>query len=96
MCAFEPEMYHQALRTGKYGRLLLSTHSIPSTQLIMLQNRKAMPHGVPPKPYSNKIQPMNSRVCMSISGALEKQLSALFRNYISQYILKLSLQVQCA
>ena len=62
MGAFEPEIYHQALQTSKYGRLLLSTRSIPSTQLIMLQNRKVMPHGAPLKSFCNTMYHINSRV----------------------------------
>jgi hypothetical protein len=45
---FEPSLYHRALSTSNYGRVLLSTNSVPSTQLLMLRNRKIVPHGLHP------------------------------------------------
>ena len=55
MGSFEPDIYHEALQTSKYGRLLLSSRSIPSTQRIMLENRKLMPHGAPHKSSCNTV-----------------------------------------
>ena len=42
---FRTDRYHEELQTSKYGKVMLSTRVLASTQALLLQNRKAMPSG---------------------------------------------------